>query len=204
MIVIGLTGSIGMGKSTAAAHFAGEGIAASDSDAIVHALYAAGGAAVEPVAKAFPGAEDRGGIDRRRLAIRLTDDPRGFERLQAIVHPLVRAAQEEFIARQRVERAAAAVLDIPLLFETGRDRDMDLTIVVTAPEEVQRARVLARPGMTVEKLETILARQMPDAEKRRRADAVIDMSKDLSHAEGDVRWIAAAIRGGRIHARNRS
>lgn len=193
MIVIGLTGSIGMGKTATARMFAEEGVPVADSDAVVHRLYAKGGAAVAPVASAFPDVVAGGAIDRQKLAGHLAGHPGDFTKLEAIVHPLVRAEQEKFLARVRRENAPLAVLDIPLLFETGRDRDVDRIVVVSAPAEVQRQRVLARPGMTEEKFAAIRARQLPDAEKRARADFIVDSSHGFDHARAQVRRIIAEL-----------
>lgn len=169
--LLGLTGGIGMGKSTASTMFGRLGHPVWDADEAVHRLYAPGGAAVAPVADAFPGALHAGGIDRSALKDELSRDPDALNRLESIVHPLVAADRAAFIAAH--PDAPIIVLDIPLLFETGADRGMDGVAVVSAPADVQRARVLARPGMTEETLTMILARQMPDAEKRRRADWII-------------------------------
>jgi dephospho-CoA kinase len=193
MIVIGLTGSIGMGKTETARMFAEQGIPVSDSDAIVHRLYEEGGAAVAPVEKAFPGVVTDGRIDRQKLARHLSSHPGDFARLENIVHPLVRAEQARFLADARRQKARLAVLDIPLLFETGRDRDVDRIVVVSAPADVQRRRVLARPGMTEEKFASILARQTPDAEKRARADFIVDSGQGFDHARRQVRGIIAAL-----------
>ncbi|MGE3877189.1 MAG: dephospho-CoA kinase [Parvibaculaceae bacterium] len=189
MIVIGLTGSIGMGKTETARMFAAEGVPVSDSDTIVHELYDEGGAAVEPVAAIFPDVVARGRIDRTKLAKHLAAHPEDFPRLEAIVHPLVRAEQEKFLAEARRRKARLAVLDIPLLFETGRDRTVDKIVVVSAPANVQRRRVLARPGMTEEKFAAILARQLPDQEKRSRADFIVDSGRGLDYARAQVRHI---------------
>lgn len=190
MIVIGLTGSIAMGKSTAAAMFAETGIPVCDSDAVVHALYEGGD---KTVAEAFPAAVHNGRIDRALLSKLLASDPAGFARLEAIVHPLVRKAQDEFLRQCRKNGEALVVLDIPLLFESGRDRDVDKTVVVSAPAAVQRTRALARPGMTDAKFENLLKRQMPDAEKRRRADFVVDSSQGFDHARAAIRSIIEAL-----------
>ena len=168
---LGLTGGIGMGKSTAAAIFRDLGHPVWDADAAVHRLYAPGGAAVAPVAAGFPGVLRDGGIDRAALKAALAADSSGFARLEAIVHPLVAADRAAFVADHA--HAPIVVLDIPLLFENGTQAQMDAVAVVSAPAEVQRARVLARPGMTEPAFQMILARQMPDAEKRRLADWVI-------------------------------
>jgi len=193
MIVIGLTGSIAMGKTETARMFARLGIPVCDSDTIVRTLYETGGAAVEPIRSAFPDAVVDGRVDRARLATALAADPREFETLEAIVHPLVRHEQERFLDRCRKERAKLVVLDSPLLFETGRDRDVDFTVVVSAPPEIQKTRALERPGMTGEKFTRLLARQMPDEEKRARADFVVDSSRGLDHAFALVRDIMATL-----------
>src|SRR5436190_6400066 len=168
MIVIGLTGSIAMGKTETARMFAKLGIPVCDSDAIVHMLYDRGGAAVEPIGAAFPGTVVDGRVDRARLAARLSES-HAFQRLESIVHPLVHREQQRFLDRCRAQQAKMAVLDIPLLFETGRERDVDRIVVVSAPPEIQKSRALDRPGMTEERFKTLLARQMPDTEKRSRA-----------------------------------
>jgi dephospho-CoA kinase len=202
MLIVGLTGSIGMGKSTAAAHLRRRGIAVIDADAEVHALYR--GAAVEPIERAFPGTTADGVVDRARLSAALLADPAGFKRLEAIVHPLVQTAERRLLAEEAHRGAAIAVLEIPLLFETGGDARVDVTIVVSAPADVQRARVLARPGMTAAKLDQILARQMPDAEKRRRADFVVDTGGTMAEAEAAIDAILALLRGrtGEAYARH--
>jgi dephospho-CoA kinase len=193
MIVIGLTGSIGMGKSETARMFAEQGVPVCESDAIVHRLYEKDGAAVAPVAAAFPDVRDDGGIDREKLSRHLAANAEDFARLEAIVHPLVRAEQENFLKDARKRNVRIAVLDIPLLFETGRDRDVDRIVVVSAPAEVQRRRVLARPGMDEPKFAAILARQLPDAEKRARADFIVDSAHGFDHARRQVRDIIAAL-----------
>jgi dephospho-CoA kinase len=194
MIVIGLTGSIGMGKSTVAQMFAEEGAPAFDSDAAVHALYAPGGAAVGPVGGAFPGVVRGGAIDRAALSAEVVDNPEALKRLESIVHPLVRAAQARFLLDARNAGVAAVVLDIPLLFESGGTALVDKVVVVSAPPDVQRARVMARRGMTEEKFESLLARQIPDAEKRARADFVIDTSGDFDATRTQVRAVLDALR----------
>lgn len=196
MIVIGLTGSIGMGKSETARMFAEQGVPVSESDAIVHRLYEKDGAAVAPVAAAFPDVVADGRIDRQKLARHLAGNARDFARLEAIVHPLVRADQENFLIEARRQKARLAVLDIPLLFETGRDVDVDRIVVVSAPADVQRRRVLARPGMTEEKFASILARQLPDGEKRARADFIVDSAHGFDHARRQVRGIIDALSKG--------
>ncbi len=173
MVILGLTGSIGMGKSTAAGMFRALRVPIHDSDAEVHRLLASGGGAVEPVEAAFRGVTSDGGIDRAVLRERVFGDAAALARLEAIIHPMVSDIRGHFLARCASRRVALVVLDIPLLFETGNDRYCDVTMVVTAPRFLQQARVLARPGMTPETLAGILVRQMPDAEKRRRADFVV-------------------------------
>lgn len=194
MIRLGLTGSIGMGKSTTAGLFAAEGVPVYDADAAVHALYVPGGAAVGPLGAAFPGVVVAGAVDRARLSEAVVGRPEAMARLEAIVHPLVRQAQIDFLGAAEAAGAPIVVLDIPLLFETGGDRFMDAVVVVSAPPEVQRARVLARPGMSPEKFEAILAKQTPDAEKRRRADYVIETGAGLEAAREQVRSVLAAAR----------
>jgi dephospho-CoA kinase len=193
MIIVGLTGSIAMGKSVTARLFAELGVPVCDADAVVHALYERGGAAVEPIAALFPNAVEDGRIDRTKLLADLAADPDGFPKLEAVVHPLVREEQERFLERCRKNGARIAVLDIPLLFETGRDRDVDKVVVVSAPGDIQRARALARPGMTEERFEALLARQVPDAEKRARADFVVDSSRGIEDALQQVRAIVAEL-----------
>jgi dephospho-CoA kinase len=191
MFILGLTGSLGMGKSTTAQFFAEEGVPVHDADAVVHRLYE--GEAVAAIEAAFPGTTGAGKVDRNKLAARVLGDAAALRRLEAIVHPLVQDAERRLLAEARARGEKVAVLDIPLLFETGGDRRVDAVVVVSAPPEVQRARVLARPGMTVEKLESILAKQMPDAEKRRRADFVVDTSQGFDAARAQVRAILDAV-----------
>lgn len=173
MFVLGLTGSIGMGKSTAAKMLTAMGAPVCDSDRLVHGLLAKGGAAVPAIAAAFPGAVVEGAVDRRALGAAVFGNPPALARLEAILHPMVQAAQRRFLARAARRRVRVAVLDIPLLFETHGEKRVDAVLVVSAPLRVQTSRVLARPGMTAEKFAGILARQTPDVEKRRRADWVI-------------------------------
>jgi dephospho-CoA kinase len=174
MIVLGLTGSVGMGKSTAAAMLRRLGVPVHDADATVHRLMAPGGAAVAAVAKAFPDARRKdGGIDRVALGRRVFADAKALQRLERILHPLVRQSQQRFLAAARARREPLVVLDVPLLFETGGKAHWDKVLVVSAPAAVQRARVMARPGMTEARFRAILAKQMPDREKRRRADYVV-------------------------------
>jgi dephospho-CoA kinase len=195
--LLGLTGSIGMGKSTAAGMFRDLGHPVWDADAAVHALYAPGGAAVAPVAAAFPGVVQGGAVDRVALKARLAAEPAGFARLEAIVHPLVAQDRAGFIARHA--GAPIIVLDVPLLYENAMQGQMDGVAVVSAPPEVQRARVLARPGMDAAGLALILSRQMPDAEKRARADWVIP-SETLEGARAAIVDICAAIMAKAPHA----
>lgn len=193
MILLGLTGSIGMGKSTTAGLFAKEGVPVYDADAAVHALYGPGGAAIEAIAAAFEGVVQSGRVDRDALSARVLHDPEALARLEAIVHPLARAAQARFLEDSEAKGAAVAVMDVPLLFETGGDRLVDAVIVVSAPASVQMARVLARPGMTPLKLEQILARQLPDSEKRARADFVINTALGVDDARRQVQAVLASI-----------
>ncbi len=193
MIVLGLTGSIGMGKSTTTAMFADAGALVWNADEAVHRLYAVDGAAVGPVGQAFPGVVVDGAVDRTRLAEALGRDDQAFRRLEAIVHPLVMAHRLEDLAAAEARGVRLAVLDIPLLFETGGEAAVDAVVVVTAPAEVQAARVLARPGMTRERFEAILARQLPDAEKRRRADFVVDTGEGLEAARARVKEIVGMV-----------
>ena len=191
MFVLGLTGSLGMGKSTTARFFAEAGVPVHDADAVVHRLYE--GEAVSAIEAAFPGTTADGKVDRAKLGARVLNDPAALKRLEQIVHPLVQRAQERLIAEAEANGETVAVLDIPLLFEIGRDRQCDAVVVVSAPPEVQRARVLERSGMTVDKLEAILARQIPDAEKRARADFIVDSSQGFEAARAQVRAILDAV-----------
>jgi dephospho-CoA kinase len=191
MFILGLTGSLGMGKSTTARFFAEEGVPVHDADAVVHRLYE--GEAVPAIEAAFPGVTVAGKVDRNKLAARVLGDNVALKRLEAIVHPLVQEAERRLIAEAEAGGEKVALLDIPLLFETGGDRRVDAVVVVSAPPEVQQSRVLERPGMTLEKLEAILAQQMPDAEKRRRADFVVDTSGGFEAARAQVRAILDAI-----------
>ena len=184
MFILGLTGSVGMGKSTAAQRFRDRGVPVCDADALVHELYE--GEAVAPIEAAFPGTTVGGKVDRQRLSAMLLADPSGFKRLEAIVHPLVQQAERECLAAARACGAKVAVLEIPLLLETGGAPKCDAVAVVSAPAQLQRERVLARPGMTAEKLDAILARQMPDAEKRARADFVVDTGGTIEQTLAQV------------------
>jgi dephospho-CoA kinase len=189
--VLCLTGSLGMGKSTAARFFAEAGVPVHDSDAAVHALYES--EAVAAVEQAFPGSTAAGKVDRAKLATMVLDDSAALARLEAIVHPLVSASTEKFLADTQARGADVVVLDVPLLFEAGLECRCDAIVVVSAPPEVQRRRALERPGMTEEKFAAILAKQLPDAEKRRRADFVLDSSRDFDHARRQVRDILGAL-----------
>ena len=191
MIRIALTGSIGMGKSTVAAMFARAGIPVFDADAVVRALQGPGGALVETIGEHFPGTVHNGSLDRDRLAQIVLDDRGRLAELEAIVHPAVQAAREAFAEAHR--DSPALLFEIPLLFETGGEEEFDKIVTVSAPPEVQRARVLQRPGMTEAKLDSILARQTPDSDKRARADFVIDTGCDLSTTESQVRAIIACL-----------
>jgi dephospho-CoA kinase len=192
-LVIGLTGSVGMGKSTTAGMFAESGIPVWNADDAVHRLYARGGAAVTAVGRLFPDAIRDGAVDREVLRSAITRDPTVLPRLEAMVHPLVAADRAAFLAKAERDGAEIAVLDVPLLFETGLDSEVDVIVVASAPPEVQRERVLARPGMTEADLAAILARQMPDAEKRARADYVVQ-TIDLEGARRAVNDILTALR----------
>jgi len=183
-----------MGKSTTAKMFEAQGAPVYDSDAAVHALYSVGGAAVAPVEAAFPGVVVDGAIDRARLSAQVVGDPEALEKLEAIVHPLVGAHRIGFFEKAQRDGHGIVVLDVPLLFETGGQRNVHKVVVVSAPAQVQRERVLARPGMTAEKFEAILARQLPDAEKRARADFVIDTGRGLDAARDQVRDILTLLR----------
>ena len=191
MIILGLTGSVGMGKSTTARLFVEEGVPVHDSDAAVHRLY--DGEAVPAIEAAFPGTTAGGKVDRDRLGARVLGDAAALARLEAIVHPLVRASADRFLAEAKARGAPVAVLDIPLLYETGGEDRVDAVVVVSAPPDVQRERVLARPGMTPEKFAAILAKQLPDAEKRARADFVVDSSRGIEPARAQVRDILRAV-----------
>ena len=191
MIVIGLTGSVGMGKSTTASLFAAQGVPVFDSDACVHALYR--GTAVAPVAAIFPDALRDGVIDRVTLGRHVIGDPAAMARLESIVHPLVRAKRAAFLAEAKAAGTKMAVLDIPLLFETGSAADVDVVVLASAPEAVQKARVLARPGMTEARFAAIVAKQLPDAEKRRRAHFVVETGAGIEAAEQQVRAVIAAL-----------
>jgi dephospho-CoA kinase len=187
MIVLGLTGSIGMGKSTTANLFAEAGVPVYDADATVHMIYE--GEAVPVIEAAFPGATAGGKVDRERLSARVLHDPAAIKRLEQLVHPMLRAHRDKFLADAERSGAPVAVVDVPLLFETGGEKGVDAVLVVSATPEIQRERILARPNMTREKLDAILARQLPDAEKRRRADFVVDTSHGIEPVRARIRDI---------------
>jgi dephospho-CoA kinase len=190
MIVIGLTGSIGMGKSTTAKMFAEEGVPVHDADATVHVLYE--GEAAREIEAVFPGTTRNGKVDRAVLAQQVVGKPDAMKALEAIVHPLVRKERDQFLAEARRSGAKVAVLDVPLLFETGGDAEVDAVVVVSAPEAIQRERVLER-GVPADKLDALLARQMPDAEKRARAHFIVDSGHGFDHARAQVKSILAEV-----------
>jgi dephospho-CoA kinase len=191
MFILGLTGSIGMGKSATAKMFADAGVPVHDADAVVHRLYE--GEAVPAIEAAFPGTTANGKVDRGKLAAHLLAHPGDFKTLEALVHPLVAKARDKFIADAKQRGATVVVLDIPLLYETGGEANCDAVVVVSAPAEVQRQRVFERPGMTAERFDAILAKQTPDAQKRARADFVVDTSKGFDAARAQVRDILDAV-----------
>ena len=194
MIILGLTGSIGMGKSTTADFFRRAGVPVNDADAVVHDLYRS--EAVEPIGAAFPGSVVEGAVNRAELSRQLAQNPANFKELEAIIHPLVRAREQAFLKAEREKQTPLVVLDIPLLFETGGEKRVDAIAVVSCDAEIQRQRVLSRPGMTPEKFELILSRQMPDAEKRARADFVIETGAGMDAAEEQVRAVIATLQAG--------
>jgi dephospho-CoA kinase len=193
MLLLGLTGSIGMGKSTVAARLRALGIGVCDADAEVHKLY--DGPAADAIEAAFPGTTTDGKVDRQKLAELLLADPCGFKRLEVIVHPLVFAAERAFLQAEAARGAALAVLEVPLLYETGGERRVDCVLVCSAPADAQRARVMQRAGMTPQKLEQILARQLSDAQKRARADFVVDTGGTFKESEAQVDKIVESLRG---------
>ena len=203
MLVIGLTGGIGMGKSAAAERFADHDIPVFNADACVHRLYE--GEAVGPIEAAFPGVTRGGRVDRKLLSERIAGAPERLRQLEQVVHPLVIEAELDFLRAQEDKGAALAVLEIPLLFETGADARVDVTVVVSAPHDVQRARVLARPGMTADKLEHLLARQLTDAERRARADFVVDSGTSLQDMRIEIDRLIESLksRKGRVMDRLR-
>lgn len=194
MIIVGLTGSIGMGKSTTAAMLRHRGIDVFDADGDVHRLYDHGGKAVPLIEAAFPGTTVDGKVDRPKLAAALGSDDARFRKLEAIVHPLVRASEIQFLAEAHARGDKVVVLEIPLLLEKDLDDSVDAVVVLSAPADVQRARVLDRPGMTATRLDALLARQLPDEEKRRRADFVVDTGGDLADTEAQVDAILSALK----------
>ncbi|HVV60178.1 MAG TPA: dephospho-CoA kinase [Pseudolabrys sp.] len=189
MFILGLTGSIGMGKSTTAKFFAEEGVPVHDADAAVHRLYE--GEAVAAIEAAFPGSTHGGKVDRDKLSRQVVGNAAALKKLEAIVHPLVRKSEERFLAENA--QAPVVVLDIPLLYETGGENRCDAVVVVSAPAEVQRQRVFERPGMTAEKLDALIAKQVPDEEKRRRADFIVDSGKGFDSARAQVREILKSV-----------
>jgi len=191
MFILGLTGSIGMGKTATAAMFADEGVPVHDADAVVHRLYE--GEATPLIEAAFPGTTSGGKVDRGKLGERVLGDKEAIARLEQIVHPLVTKARERFVANAERSGAKVAVLDVPLLFETGGDKRCDAVVVVSAPADTQRARAFERPGMSEDKFSAILAKQMPDSEKRARADFVVDTSQGFDFARAQVREILNAV-----------
>jgi dephospho-CoA kinase len=193
MLIVGLTGSIGMGKSTAAERFLHHGIAVFDADAAVHDLYR--GEAAPLIEAAFPGTTSKGLVDRPKLTAALLADPEGFAKLEAIVHPLVRDVERRFLRTEAGRGAEMAVLEIPLLFETGADKLVDVVVVVSTDAETQAQRVLERPGMTREKLAQLLSRQVPDAEKRARADFVVETGGTISQSQAKIDSIIESLRG---------
>ena len=200
MIVLGLTGSIGMGKSTALAMFADLGCPVWDADAAVHRLYGQDGEGARQIARLVPGAVGPDGVDRTKLRAAILAEPALLKRIEAVIHPLVASDRDAFLARARADGASLAVCDIPLLYETGADAWLDKVAVVSAPAETQRSRVMERPGMTEETFDAISAKQLPDAEKRARADFVIDTSKSKDHARAQVARIFAKLTGERTDA----
>ena len=190
-LILCLTGSLGMGKSRTASFFAEQGVPVYDSDAAVHALYA--GEAAPLIESAFPGTTSDGQVDRAKLAARVVGDGAAFAKLEAIVHPLVAKARDAFITEAQARGAPVILLDVPLLFETGGERHCDAVVVVSAPLDMQRSRAFERPGMTEEKFAALVGKQVPDAEKRRRADFIVDTSQSFDHAREQVRDILQAI-----------
>lgn len=186
MMIIGLTGSIAMGKTTAARMFAAVGVPVFDSDDIVHEIYSTGGPAVEDIGRLVPQAVKHGFVDRRKLSLAIQAAPDLLKQIEAIVHPRVRSAQAEFLSAAAAAGAPFVILDIPLLFETNRQRDVDKIIVVSCPDDTQRARAMAREGMTEAKFASIMARQVPDTDKRRSADFVIDTSQTIADTKRQV------------------
>lgn len=193
MLIVGLTGSIGMGKSTAAARFRSHGIPVFDADGEVHRLYES--ELVPAIETAFPGTSEGGRVDRQKLSAALLRDPSGFKRLEAIVHPAVREAERRFLRRCKAQGVPMALLEVPLLFETGRQSLVDKVVVVSAGPEIQQTRVLARPGMTAAKLREILSRQTSDRDKRQAADYVVDTAGTIAECERQVDAILLKLEG---------
>jgi len=189
--ILCLTGSLGVGKSRTAAFFAEQGVPVHDADAVVHALYASEAAPL--IEQAFPGSTAGGKVDRQKLADMVLGDAAALARLEAMVHPLVAAERDKFLAAAHARGAPVVVIDVPLLFETGGERGCDAVVVVSAPPEVQKQRAFERPGMTEEKFAALLAKQMPDPEKRRRADFIVDSSQSFDHTRAQVRDILRAV-----------
>lgn len=205
MLLIGLTGSIGMGKSETLKMFARAGLPVYDADASVHRLYAKGGRAVAPVEEAFPGVTVDGAIDRARLSEHVLGKPENLRLLEQIVHPLAGEEQITFLLKAEADGADMVVLDIPLLLESGITDRVDTIVVASAPSELQRTRVLERPGMSVEKFETILAKQLPDAQKRKLANFIVETDKGLEHAEAQVQDLLRELKGrpGKVWAKRK-
>ena len=191
MFILGLTGSIGMGKTTTARLFAEEGVPVHDSDAAVHRLYE--GDAVAAIEQAFPGTTAAGKVDRQKLGAKVVNDATALKRLEDIVHPLVRQSETKFLEAARARGESIVVLDIPLLYETGGEKRVDAVVVVTAPAEIQRKRVLERPGMTPDKFAVLLEKQVPDAQKRVRADFIVDSGHGVEPAREQVRQILREV-----------
>lgn len=191
MLVVGLTGSIGMGKSTAAARFRERGIEVFDADAEVHRLYA--GPLAPDIERAFPGSLTDGKVDRAKLSTRLVAEPQGFKRLESIVHPRIRDGERRFLQAEHARGASVAVLEVPLLFEAGGHRNVDVRIVVSAERDIQRQRVLERPGMTEAKFETVVARQISEPEKRARADFVVDTAGTVENCNSQIDTIITKL-----------
>lgn len=193
MKIIGLTGSIGMGKSTTAQMFADLGCPVFDADAAVHQLYAKGGRAVPLIRAVFPDAILDGAVDRKRLGDHMRADPLNLKVLESFIHPWVGELRAAFLAKAKSEKVKAVIFDVPLLFETGGDKHVDVTVVVSAPAAIQRERVMSRPGMTEDLFAMILSKQMPDAQKRKRADYIVETDKGLDVARGQVADILKRI-----------
>lgn len=194
MIVLGLTGSIAMGKSTAAAMFRRMGVPVSDADHIVHDLFAPGGRAVALIEKAFPGCVKQGRVDRQALGQRVFADPAALQQIETLVHPLVRQERDRFLQIARRRRHSLVVLDIPLLYETGAERSCHSVVVVSAPATIQQARLRQRPGMTSERIEAVLRRQLADKEKRKRADFIISSGLGRAHTYRTIATLVQSLK----------